>query len=321
MDNRYFWFFMARRNHPTEYLKQRELFKKMKSVHDADLPNSVLTPKLTEAGIDLVQDAADGVAADAHEKNRADFSKQAEDKHEQSKRVLTIHFSKMRSGAQYLKSLFKPDTHKVGEWTIEVNGDELVYPTEFLAMCDQVLSFYAVHNSFPAGTSKLLPFITENSIDVTATIAAVGNARTVYGEAKQLENNAEEETALRNQLWLPVDGNVEDIGEFILSLHPNNPKKAGRWGYTIDDSPREDRLRTSTIKPAQQRTTKGVAIGKPITYEGTGSIAIYRGDKAEGVPVVLKPGEQFVTLKGYSTVTIVNLSATVPARYTIWVHS
>lgn len=310
---------MARIIYREDFAGQRELFTAIKLKHDNDGPASVLIAMLAQKGIDLISDATAGTNAAGHETTRALMRRQAENFFELRDSKFPKVFSSLRKQAQNMKSFYSPNVHELGNWGITVNGKKLVYPTDFASKAQVFKDFKAKHDGL-AGTSPLLPYLAQHSIDLTVNLAIVTQAETYEASGNTANQLAEDEKQDRDNLWNPVDEHCHQIGTYLKSFYHDNAKQLGYWGFTVDDSPRPPKFRLSSVKPASTITSTGIVIGSTFTNVGEAVLHVYRGKTTTGTPAIVHPGEMLGMTKGYSVITVVNPSATQIGRFKVLVN-
>lgn len=311
---------MARLNFPSNFLLQRILFNAIVAKDTTDGATSVIRQFLTEESIVLSNDAGFGTSADGFETTRSQKSKHAETKREERDNLFDPVFSHQRGSVQFLKKLYRKAPHKLGDWGVTVDGNgRVALPASFIDQAALFLEFKAHHDGFAAGTSPLIPFLTENDIDLDDDETATSDAKAAHGIFNASNAEAEEATANRDNKWSLVADHMRGIGAFLMNLYSNNPKKTGAWGFVVDDSPRKPVTRTSKIKPASVKTISGVLIGSSIKNIGEVPLKIYKGATATGAFSTLAPNNEFGVTAGFSTVTVSNedLIKTGTFNYTV----
>ena len=95
--------------------------------------------------------------------------------------------------------------------------------------------------------NTLLPFLTENGIDLTADLEATLQAVVENEKQNKFERDADYQYKQRDILFNPVFAEQRDMVQFLKKLYRNNPHKLGDWSVTVDSNGR---------------------ISYPITFEG-----------------------------------------------------
>lgn len=308
---------MARLIIPEDFTSQLTLLANIVSQNTTLGADSPLTAFLTQQNIVLADDVTAGVDAQMHETSRALLSRQSENFRQMRDNLFKTPWQHTIGSAQFLKSFYKGNTKQLGTWgfTITDSGKINYAP----AFTDRVAVFYALtrqNNSYAAGSSPLQPYLTQQNINLETDAGfadqATGNDQSFTSAAQQSEN----ETELRNQIWLPVLAHIKAIGNFLMKLYQDNEKALGLWGFVVDHSAQQPRQRISKINPGETAVFNGLIIGGTLTNIGTGEIHLYRGKSTTGTPVIIHAGEQFGIMKGYSSVTIVNPSTLTEAKIT-----
>jgi hypothetical protein len=313
---------MARLIIPDDFTSQLTLLTNIAAQNTALGANSPVTAFLTQQGIDLTADAAAGVTAETHETNRALFSKQSENYRQLRDNYFKTPWQVLTGSVQFLKQFYKGNTKQLGNWGITItDSGKIIYPPAFT---DKVAVFTAfaqkVHTYTPT-TNPLAPYFLQQNIDITNVAAQVQQAATNNASFASAAQQSENETELRNHLWLPVVEHIKTIGNFLMKLYANNPKALGAWGFVVDDSPRKPSLRTTKLKLGEQITNNSVVIGSTFTNVGEGDLHLYKGKTTTGTPVIIRKGEQYGIMKGYSSITVVNPSTLIEGKFTVMVSS
>ena len=124
----------------------------------------------------------------------------------------------------------------------------------------------------------------------------------------------------RDVLWNPVMTHLRKIGGFLVGVFVGKEKKAGDWGYTVDDSPKAPKKQTTKVPIASTKKVTSIVIGSTLENAGAVALHVYRGGSTVGTPVIVPPGEMLGLTKGYSTITVSNPDTLTPGKYTVLVH-
>lgn len=292
---------MSRLVFPETFEQQHTLLGLVRTKHTLDGVGSVLTTFLAEKEIDLNADFTAATLAATHHASQKLFMRNAENNVEQRDLKFDPVFSRTRGEVQFLKMFLKPNVHRLGEWGITVDGKARIkYPANFAARVVIVRAIKTKHDSYPAARSPLLPYLTQHGINLTADATSGTLAETFEAVQLDARRDAEVETKNRNNLFNPVVQHLHDIGDYLMTLHNGSQKKLGDYGFTVDDSPRKPRLRTSTVKPSAQITTTGIVLGSTFTNTGDVLLHIYKGRTSTGTAIIVHPNEMLGMTKGFS---------------------
>ena len=312
---------MARTIYPEDFDEQKILFDLVKGKHYLDGLASVLTALLVQKSIDLTADQTAVNEAEVHNENQIQFYLDAEENRKQRDLRVDVIFQGMRGAVQFLKSYYKPDVEALGTWGIIVDGgDRIVYPQSFLKQVKLMFKIKAKHDSFPGTTSPLNPYLTEHSIDLNIAAIALNNSKTYNANFKKNRRDGEKEGQFRDNLMKPVMEHLHIIGNYLMKLYKGSEQKLGDWGFTVDRSPREPKLRNSTIGLDNQIIIKGVALNSTFTNTGTVALHVYKGLKREGTFVVVQPGATLGMKKGYSSIVVFNPSNSMIGKCSTLIH-
>jgi hypothetical protein len=302
---------------PETFSGQETLYAAIKAKHTADGTKSVLPPYLTENKIDFTKiDAALPLAKTSLQTRNA--LKETASKNTEL-RDLTFGpvYATFKNGVQSLKKIYNKAPRKLADWGINIdNKDKIVYPNNFIDQKDLVKSFYTYHNSLAAGTSPLLPFLTNNSVDVSKELLAITTAEGYHSNSKPIAENSEKETENFNNIWQPHVKSLQGIGSYLMSLFPNSPRKITDWGFAIDESETKPKDVKSKLKLGETVTIKSLVIGGTFKNTGSTDLHIYKGTSTKGNPIIVKPGDSWGILKGHSVITVSNPDALQNAEFT-----
>lgn len=298
---------MARINFPSVFDKVVTLFKKVFAKDTADGVSSVIKPFLTEQGIVLADDDTDVDDAVAAHISFLEKEKLMEEKSELRDDLFETPFKDHTGSVQFLKKLFRNNATKLGEWGVTVDArGRVVYAADFMGKANEVITFINKHFSFAPGTSPLQPFLDENDIDLAANKLKVVQAKTAHGDFTTAEADKEELREQRDTLMAPVEEHLHGIGQYLVGLFHKTPKKAGQWGFVVDNSPQASKTREGVVPAASSKVLKSVNVGKDFVNTGSKPLNIFSGTSAAGTPIVLPAGKVFTVVRGYGTMTVVN---------------
>jgi hypothetical protein len=298
---------MAHLNLPVSFEGSVELFTSVHAKDAADGVSSVIRILMTEQDIVLADDLADVNAALSIHKNFLKKEKDAE-KHSAERNVLfNPRFKELRACVQFLKSLYKKNVHKLGDWKITVNGENrIAYPAGFELRKKLLIDFLDVHDGFAPGTSPLQPFIDENEIDTAQMRTDADDAEAAHDAFEQENKDKENFRLQRDNLIEPVEDHLRNIGSYLMKLFPSNTRKAGDWGYEVNDKSKTLKERKYIIAEQSQKVVYGSIIGSTAYNLGTTVLEIYAGESITGTPVSVNPSEAFVIKRRYGTFTVKN---------------
>ena len=309
---------MARLVIPADFYSQLQVLYNINTQNTNLGTASPLTAFLAQQGIVPGDDVNAASNAQTHETSRALLSRQSENYRQFRDNNFTRPWSHLTGCVQFLKQFYKGNTKELGNWGIAItDGGKINYPAAFIDRSLAFNSFTEKHNSYPAGTSPLQPYLDQQAIDLTGDAVFVSAALSNNNDFVTAAQQSENETELRNQLWQPVLEHIKTIGNFLMKLYSNNPKALGAWGFVVDNSPKKPGLRTSKVKPGETVLFNGLIIGGTLTNIGSGEIHVYRGKTTSGSPAIIHAGEQFGVIKGYSTITVVNPSSLIEGKFSV----
>jgi hypothetical protein len=306
---------MSRIIYPLQFLQQVILLGTIKAKHVADGLTSVIKTFLTQHTIDLVADETAGTSATTHETARALLSRQSENYRELRDTKFKPVMQHLRKCAQNLKSFYSPNVHELGNWGFTIDGSgRIVYPSDFIGQFNLFKTFKAKSDTLAGSANPLTNFYTQQSINLSNDDTAADAAHTYNTQFISATENAENETELRDNLWSAPNEHIHMISDYLKKSFPDNAKKLGEWGITVDDSPRAPKERISNINPASTVKITGITIGGTLTNIGGTDLHLYKGKSTEGTPIIVHPNEMIGMVKGYSTITVVDPSTTEPGK-------
>jgi len=298
---------MARIRFPGTFAGIVKLFTDADAKHTAQPAPKTLQPYLDEQGIVMATDAAAVTDAAAASIDFGKAEKKAEELSEKRDNLFTPVFRDHEGCVQFLKKLFRGNPQKLGDWgvTVDVRG-RVVYPPDFAGRQAAVLVFIAKHNSFAPPTSPLQPYLEENIISLVTNKTDADNALIAHNDFLAQDALRELKRELRDITIAPIEAHLRGEGQYLVGLFANTPKKAGEWGFEVDDSPQADRTRDGVVNFASSKTLQQLALGSVLTVTGPVPMNLFSGKAIKGVPVVMNPGDKFIIVRGFGTSTLQN---------------
>ncbi len=310
---------MARIIYPEDFIGQQALTVAIKKKFDADGVSSPLIPLLAKNSIDLDDDATACIEAGKQEAARLSNKRQSEN-YIQLRDILFLPVLKnMKGEIQFLKAFAKPNYKDLGNWGVTViNTSKIVYPAEFAKLTKLFADIVTQNGNYilPA-VSPLPPYLTKQNIDLTVDATNIALATDDDKKAKDSATASEEATQNRNKNQNPVNAHNKLMGDFMMKLCKGNEKELGEYGLTVYNNVKAPKDRTSTLKISSQITNRNVTIGGVLTNLGTADILVYKGSSTSGTSTLVHPGEMLGMTAGYSTITVVNSSALVSAKFKV----
>ena len=307
---------MARINFPKRFAEKTSLQVKVKAKHDADALTSVLIPYIAEQGIDMTVDATATTNAVTANTNFQAAEKLSEELSQKRDNLFDKVFTDHEGEVQFLKKLFRNNVSKLGEWGVTVdNRGRIHYPPDFVSRAAALPTFITKHNSFPVGTSPLKPYLDENGISLVTNKTNTTTASTAHNDFLTQDALKEQYVEQRDTLFAPVEAHIRGIGQFLIGLFHNAPKKAGQWGFVVDDSPQADKVRDGIIPAGQSKVLRNLDVGKNFLNKGAIALNLFPGASATGTPIVLPAGQSFAVIRGFGIMTVVNTSNSQNGEY------
>ncbi len=311
---------IARLVFPEVFSEQTKLLGSIVAKDTALGAASPIRPFLTEKGIVLADDETAATAATTYDTERDTLVRSSEKKMQDRNNLFNPVFKSLTGIIQFLKKLYRGAEHKLGDWGVTVNGTRVSLPKTFADKAALFTAVKAKHDSYVApAVSPIAAYLTENSINIVTNAANTALAVTADDEAVAERRSSEAKTAERDLRWNPPVANMRGIGQFLIGFYNANPKKAGDFGFVVDDSPQAPKLRKTKVLPTLKVVAKGAVIGGTLTNTGTVSLVIYKGidTTVEGVTVL--PSNKLAILPGWSTITVSNQDALITGTFTLLV--
>ena len=309
---------MARIVYPDNFASEQTLFTSILQHNTESGKNSPLDAFFKQQGIDIDElQAAAGNAADM-EKQRLALKRDSENNTQQRDTNMKDAWKHLQDEVQFLKGFFKGNERNLGEWGITVDGkNKIVYPPSFAARAQLIQDFIAKHQSYPKGESPLQLYISQHNIDVNADLDAVNAAMVNETDKNSFDAASKLATQQRSDFWKPAMEMVRKTGVFLANLYGENSRELGTWGFTVVEDATARSLRTSKLKPAGQKINNSIVIGSVFTNTGETELQLFKGKDKKQTPYLVKPGDTMGMIKGFSSITVVNLSTLQEGKYTI----
>jgi len=170
------------------------------------------------------------------------------------------------------------------------------------------------NDSYTSSPSPLLPYLTKNkiSLDTDATNASQALIKqTAFAASVKNSENLREE---RDNGWAKSLKDIRIIGSFLKRFYKGETKSLGMYGYVVVDEKLATKRRTIKILFGGIKLNKRIAIGDTIENMGEADVNLYSGRTIDGKHVLLTAGSKWIVTKGFSTISIQNLSTTITAK-------
>lgn len=275
--------------------------------HFDDGQESVLISYLDTAKIDFAMDVADGATAAAHNISMNELLASSELATANRNKSFLPLWKMTRKWAQALKKIYIGNEKELTLWGIPINKKgKIKYPVPFEKKLTISQNIIAKNNSYAAGKSPLQAFITINNNDLPTLMADASDALAYDKTRKELKADAVKETQDRNTVWSKPCKNLKEIGGFLSSLYPNNQKTVMLWGYKEIEAKPAIKHRKVTLKPLSKKGIKGIVFGSELINNCLFDFILRKGRTGVGKAQLVKAGETFDIIKGYSAIVIEN---------------
>ncbi|MEI6628368.1 MAG: hypothetical protein WCN27_03070 [Alphaproteobacteria bacterium] len=270
---------------------------------------------LAKRGIDLIKDKEACETAIANNTLFLAAEKNSQDLCEQRNKLMKPIMKHLRGSFQNLKSILKPTFKAVGGWgaTILTSG-KIIYPKSTQARVNLLMKMKAKNDSYTTFPSPLQPYLTKNNISLATDATNASLALITQNALKASINNSENLRQERDNGFAKSLIDIHFIGAFLKRLYSGETKKLGIYGYVVVGSKLATKRRTIKIIFGGIKLNKRIAIGDTIENMADADVYLYSGKTINGNPVLLKAGTKWIVAKGFSTISIQNLSSTITAK-------
>ena len=309
---------MSRIIQHTDFPAQSNNLLVLNTKHTADGIKSMLNSFLTENEIDLSEDMKAKAIADTAEATRLAIVRKLSSDKKDINNLMGKPFTDMKSGAQFLKKLYKNNATKLKLWGIEMGvANNIIYPTDDHKKVDLVSTFWTYHGSFAAGKSPLQNFIDNNKIDAPTYITNTATAITNFATYQQNVTLSEQQRELRDSSFATPWEHTKSIGTYLNKLNVHNPKDTCNWGFNVLETSHVQAVRKSKLAIGAKLTVGSIVLDTSFTNTGTDDLHLFKGKVAKGTPAIIHAGEHYVLSAGHSQITIVNPSPTTKGKFEV----
>lgn len=309
---------MSRIVRSVTFTKKITLQKACYKKHKNDGVNSIVTPYLVVNNIDFVADVAKGVEAVAHDVDAKSLLGESEKATQDRDNEFEPVWKETLAWGQFLKKLFKNNTKQLTDWGFPIETSGIIkYPSPFAERV--VISEAAItkNNSYPAGTSPLQTYITNNNNDITALSTNITNALAFDIDRKEFKKESVKAIQDRNKAFAQPYINLLGIGNYLMTLFPTTPKDVGLWGYDEVDTKLPEKVRTVTLQPLRKKVITSIVLGTELTNTGKKDLIVAAGKKGLGTPTTVAPGESIGMNKGCSSIVVTNPATIGGVTFTV----
>ena len=205
---------------------------------------------------------------------------------------------------QGAKSFYRSTPTKLGDFSVTLVGNRVVYPGNRIQRCDDMMAFINHNASLAVGVRPITAaFLTENKIDLVANLADLPGIKT---QCEDYDTANRDKETLHNTVVTerkPVTKFNRAVGHFLIKHFALNPKKAGDWAFTVDDSPQSCKEIKAKFKKGETKIFYDVHVGGILQNTGDSIQEITKGKTGTGTAIVLNPGDFWKVLPGYYDLT------------------
>ena len=306
---------MAHINYPSDFLSQIILLEDIITQVGKDGASGPLVQMLAINKIDLDEDNDARIAAIDKNNLFLDTEKTSQILCEQRNTLMKPIFKKLRGAFQFIKNLSIDNIKDVGDWgaTISDSG-KITYPKGTQERVDLFMLMKKKNDSYTTSQSPLQPYLTQNSIslssDATNAVKALVKQTAFAASVKSSESYRQQ----RDNGWKKPLADVHKIGAFLKTFHEKETKELGIYGFVVVETKLATKKRTIKVVFGGKRLNKRIAIGDTIQNAGTTDMNLFKGKTIKGKPELITAGSLWIVTKGFSTISIKNLSATTSGK-------
>ncbi len=308
---------MSRKELPKTFPGQQLLFEDIKTKVDDDGIHGELVAFLADHGIDLTADKVLVDAAALKYTSFLTYNKQSENLCAQRDKLLNPVIKSVTKAVQFLKGYYNPEYKSLGDWNVVVtNGGKVTIATDPALFLTFIIAFKAKNDSYTGtNTSPLAQYLTKKGLNLALCVTNTTDAVAINDTFKTATTNSEDaHQVMETKSSLPF-ANLLLITNFLMKLYEGNEKALGVYGIKVITAPRVEKIKNLKLAIGEDKLKQEVKIGSIIVNMGEEPINIHKGKTVITTnPIVLGPGEKFVTTKGYSKVSYQNPSTTKFAK-------
>jgi hypothetical protein len=293
---------MARLIQPTTRAGRSDLFGKVLAKHILDGVGSILTPFFTEDGIVIGDITTANNAANAAFVFFDAKQKASETMFKDIINTFDAILGDHKMCVQSAKAFYRKNTSKLGAFGVTLNGNRVVYSKNRKTLCDDMMNFINYNNSLAVGLRPITAtFQTNNKMDLAANLLALPGIKTEIDAYDQEVIDKESSHGTFSVEEKTVIAFLRAVGQFLMLQFPLNPKKAGDWGFVVDDSPQDAKEKIKKFKKGQTANLYDIVAGSILQNTGDSIQEITKGKAGTGTAIVLNPGDYWKVLPGYTT--------------------
>ncbi len=308
---------MARLILNTTRIGTSDLYVKVLAKHTLDGAGSILTPFFIENEITITDVTSANNAA-----NAAYIIFDGKQKSSEMQYVEIINdydgmVADHKMCVRSAKAYYRNNPSKLGAFGVTLSGNKVVYSKNRKTMCDDMMAFIN-HNAGLAVALRPITaaFQTNNKMDLAANLAALPGIKTAIDTYDQAVIDKETNHGTFTVEEKVVINFLRATGHFLMGQFPVNPKKAGDWGFVVDDSPQSAKEKIKKFKIAQTANLYDIVAESILQNSGLSIMAITKGKDGTGTPIVINPGDSWQVLPGYTTIKAKSMGLLLPGEIT-----
>ena len=307
---------MSHIKYPTDFTGQTTLFLAMKKKIDDDGADSPLLDMLTQNKINLVKDAINCGKARNNNILFLKAKSNSENLIQKRKTLMKPIMKHLRGSFQLLKKLYVTNFKNLGDWGGDITtSGKIKYPSGTQERVNLFMTMKAKSDSYTTSPSPLLPYLTENNIDLDIDATNGATAITKDLDATSAKAYSEVYRQKRDKCFAKSLADTNKIGAFLMTLFSENTKALCEYGFEIVDTVKIAKERIIELGKQESRLAFRAKVGSTISNLGTKDLNVYKGKLILGIPLLLKAGNDLILTKGYSIFSVNNPSTTDPGTF------
>ena len=307
---------MSHIKYPTDFTGQTTLFLSIKKKIDADGADSPLLGMLAQNKIDLAKDAIKCGKAMNNNILFLEAKSKSESLLQKRKTLMKPFMKHLRGSFQFLKKLYATNFKNLCNWGGDITtSGKIKYPTGTQERVTLFMAMKKQSDSYTTSPSPLLPYLTENNIDLEIDATNGAAAITKDLDATSAKTYSEVYRQRRDKCFAKSLSDTNKIGAFLMTLFTENTKALCEYGFEIVDTVKIAKERIIELGKQESRLAFRAKVGSIISNLGTKDLNVYKGKLIMGIPLLLKAGNEIILTKGYSIFSVNNPSTTDPGTF------
>ncbi len=300
---------------PEEYSARSTSYATLDAKNTAGAGHSAIQPLISKYGWNMANLLTSRNLADGFEADRITATNDARINYQICYSDLKNVEPHLRGMFNFIKVLNAPNYTQGKDWGADINANGKT--TMPIDAHDLYLAFQiclAKHNSYPVGTSPLLPYLTEQGIDLTADGIIWHNLEGHYQLFYIDQDNALTLLVSRDNAFAPCLDVMVKCKEFLVILKSQNLRTLTEWGFIVNGAKPQETIQVSTILQGESKIINRIVVGSIFTNLSAGKVTITNGRVPNGKEVTIVAGGTFTIKKGYTSSLVTNVDNVAIAK-------